>query len=76
EFLLREVDTEPEDAAIVRAVIAMAHTLKLRVVAEGVETEDQRIFLSQHACDAVQGYFFSHPVPVRECLELLQENAK
>jgi diguanylate cyclase (GGDEF)-like protein len=76
EFLLREVDTEPEDAAIVRAVIAMAHTLKLSVVAEGVETEDQRIFLSQHGCDAVQGYFFSHPVPVSECLELLMENAR
>ena len=76
QFLLRDVDTEPEDAAIVRAVIAMAHTLKLRVVAEGVETEDQRIFLAQHGCDAVQGFFFSHPVPVNECLELLCENAR
>jgi diguanylate cyclase (GGDEF)-like protein len=76
EFLIREVDTEPQDAAIVKAVIAMAHSLKLRIVAEGVETEDQRLFLAQHGCDGVQGFFFSHPVPVVECTELLRENSQ
>lgn len=48
--------------AVTRAIIRMAHELKMRVVAEGVETEDQFYFLSQQECDAAQGYFFSRPV--------------
>lgn len=57
---------DPDDQAIVTAVIAMAHTMKLQVVAEGVETDDQLSFLKASRCDAVQGYLFSRPVPADE----------
>ena len=56
--------TEPNDAAIVRMVLSMAAELKLKVVAEGVETQDQIDFLSAHGCDSMQGYFYSRPQPV------------
>ncbi|MCC7250495.1 EAL domain-containing protein [Hyphomicrobium sp.] len=53
---------KPEDATIVRAAIALAHNLKCRVVAEGVETEEQCRFLRESSCDEIQGYYFSVPV--------------
>ncbi|MES2952023.1 MAG: EAL domain-containing protein [Pseudomonadota bacterium] len=59
---VNEVTTNPGDAAIVSAVIAMAHSLKLQVVAEGVETEGQLRFLRQLRCDQLQGYYFSPAV--------------
>jgi EAL domain-containing protein (putative c-di-GMP-specific phosphodiesterase class I) len=52
-----------DDASIVTAVISMARSLKLRVVAEGVETRDQAAFLAVHECDEAQGYYFSRPLP-------------
>ena len=58
---VKDVVTDESDAAIVSAVILMAHSLKLRVVAEGVETEEQLTFLEQHSCDRIQGYLFSAP---------------
>jgi diguanylate cyclase (GGDEF)-like protein/PAS domain S-box-containing protein len=64
-----EVDTN--DTAIVTAIIAMAHSLRLKVVAEGVETADQVDFLRQHGCDAMQGFYFSKAVPAEAFLELL-----
>jgi len=54
---------EPQDAAIVRAIIVLAHSMGLRVVAEGVETTEQLDFLRSENCDEVQGYFISHPLP-------------
>jgi len=60
-----------EDAAIVRAVVQLARGLDLRVVAEGVETQQQLDFLQHHACREVQGYHFSYPVPAEEFEELL-----
>ncbi|MGZ9045746.1 MAG: EAL domain-containing protein, partial [Telluria sp.] len=69
---VREVTSNPDDAAIVLAIINMAHSLKLRVVAEGVETEAQLSYLRRHVCDEMQGYFFSRPVPGDEFERMLQ----
>jgi len=62
QSFVRDLVTSRDDAAIATAVIAMAHSLGLGVVAEGVETEGQLEFLRRHACDAAQGHFFSPPV--------------
>ncbi len=67
-----EVTTSPDDAAIVSAIIAMAHRLNLITIAEGVETERQYQFLQINECDLIQGYLISPPVPLEELLELLQ----
>ena len=66
QTFVRDIVTEPDDAAIVQAVIAMAHRLELAVVAEGVETEEQAAFLRRCRCDVAQGYLFGRPVPVGE----------
>ncbi|MGO4886993.1 EAL domain-containing protein [Anaerobacillus sp. MEB173] len=58
--------TTSGDTSIVRAIIAMAHSLGLKVIAEGVEVEVQTSFLKKQQCDEVQGYFFSKPLPVKE----------
>ena len=60
---VNNIATNADDAAIVRAIIGMAHNMRLRVVAEGVETAAQLKFLEHLNCDAVQGYLFSKPVP-------------
>ncbi|MDA8253058.1 MAG: EAL domain-containing protein [Rhodospirillales bacterium] len=61
--LLRDVPEHPEDTAVLRAVIALGHALGLSVVAEGIEREPQRAFLSGCGCDEGQGYLFSQPLP-------------
>jgi diguanylate cyclase (GGDEF)-like protein len=71
QSFVRDVATNPQDGAIVRAVIEMAHTLKLVVTAEGVEDEDQLTFLRQHRCDEMQGFLFSPPVEPAEFQKLL-----
>jgi EAL domain-containing protein (putative c-di-GMP-specific phosphodiesterase class I) len=63
--------TDSDDAAITTAIIAMAHNLKLGVIAEGVVSEDQQSFLLDQGCDAVQGYLFSRPVPAEEFIKLV-----
>jgi len=65
------ITTNPDDAAITTAIVAMAHSLKLKVIAEGVETEEQLAFLRELGCDEVQGYLFSRPLPAEEFAELL-----
>lgn len=73
---ITDVTTNPDDAAIATAIIAMGHSLGLRVVAEGVETEEQLLFLRQHRCDELQGYYFSRPVPAAEFAALLREDKR
>jgi len=72
EFL-RDVTTDDTTAAIVSYVINLAHTLRLKVVAEGVETEEQYAFLRHYSCDLMQGYLFSQPLPVDMVYPFLQQ---
>jgi EAL domain-containing protein (putative c-di-GMP-specific phosphodiesterase class I) len=58
-----DLETDANDAAIVRMVIGIAKELELKVIAEGVETDGQRDFLHQHHCDQIQGFYLSQPVP-------------
>jgi diguanylate cyclase (GGDEF)-like protein/PAS domain S-box-containing protein len=76
QSFVRDITTDPDDATIVTALIAMAHTLKLTVVAEGVESEEQLAFLAARRCDRMQGYLFSHPLPSHECGELLARHRR
>ena len=70
---IRNVLTNPNDAAIVKAIIAMASNLRLKVIAEGVEDEHQLEFLREHKCDIIQGYLFSPPVSAEEFFDLLTQ---
>ncbi|MDQ0703929.1 EAL domain-containing protein (putative c-di-GMP-specific phosphodiesterase class I)/DNA-binding NarL/FixJ family response regulator [Pseudomonas sp. W3I7] len=70
---IREVTSNPQDAAITRTIIELAHSLELRVVAEGVESQAQLAFLKAAGCDQIQGYLFSRPLPMQELERLLLE---
>ncbi|WP_046962229.1 GGDEF domain-containing phosphodiesterase [Alcanivorax sp. NBRC 101098] len=72
---IMELDKNPDDAAITRAIIDMAHSLKMNVIAEGVETADHLSILRDMHCDSIQGYLISRPVPESELLELLHTQA-
>ncbi len=66
QSFVRDVLRQPSDAAIVQTVIALAHSLQLHVIAEGVETIEQEQFLCQAGCGAFQGYFYGRPMPVEQ----------
>jgi EAL domain-containing protein (putative c-di-GMP-specific phosphodiesterase class I) len=68
---IKDLIVDPDAEAIVRAIIAMAHNLHLKVLAEGVETEDQLAFLRSHNCEEVQGFLFSPAVSADEFEKLL-----
>ncbi|MCU7839438.1 MAG: EAL domain-containing protein [Candidatus Thiodiazotropha sp. (ex Troendleina suluensis)] len=70
---IRDITDDPDDAVLVKAIIAMAHGLGLQVVAEGVETREQLAFIQQQGCDLVQGYYFSKPLSADEFLVYLEE---
>ena len=72
---VRDITTNPNDAAIALAIISMAHSLKLRVIAEGVETRPQLEYLRRNRCDEIQGYFFSRPLAAAE-MGALAESGK
>ena len=70
---IREVTSNADDAAIAVAIINMAHSLRLKVIAEGVETREQLEFLRVHGCDEVQGYLLSEPLPAEEILKKFRD---
>ena len=67
---VRDVNADTHNAAIVTAILAMARQLQIGVVAEGIETPEQRAFLAEHGCGIGQGYYFSKPLPPQECEKL------
>jgi EAL domain-containing protein (putative c-di-GMP-specific phosphodiesterase class I) len=70
---VRDITSDANDAAITLAVISMAHSLGLKVIAEGVETAAQLAFLAQHGCDQVQGYLLARPMNAEACARVLRE---
>jgi EAL domain-containing protein (putative c-di-GMP-specific phosphodiesterase class I) len=63
---IKDLPHNEDDAAIVNAILALAHTLNLSTIAEGVETPEQREFLERSTCNSIQGYLFSKPMPIAE----------
>ncbi len=72
---IKDIPQDPDDVAITQAIIAMAHSLRLKVIAEGVETQEQLDFLTEHGCHEFQGYFFRKPQPAEDFSKLLRDNA-
>jgi len=71
QLFVRGLTTDPNDQAIATAIITMARSMNLRVIAEGVEHEDQLAFLRACQCEGIQGYLFSKPLPPDALTELL-----
>ena len=69
---VKDITTDSNDAAVVQTIIAMAHTLKLNVIAEGSETAEQVQFLREQHCDETQGFYFSRPLPATELRPMLE----
>lgn len=76
QSFVRDICTDPDDAAIANAVISLGHSLKLRVIAEGVETLEQQEYLRAQACDEFQGYYFSRPLPAADFAQLLRKTTE
>jgi EAL domain-containing protein (putative c-di-GMP-specific phosphodiesterase class I) len=73
---IRDVTVDSDDAAITLAIISLGHSLKLKVIAEGVETEAQLDFLRARGCDEMQGFYFARPLPVADCTRVLIEGRR
>jgi diguanylate cyclase (GGDEF)-like protein/PAS domain S-box-containing protein len=73
QSFVREITNDPDSAAIANAIIAMAHSMRLRVIAEGVETMGQLALLHRRGCDQIQGFLFSKPLPPEELTRLLRD---
>jgi len=76
QSFIRDIPRDADDAAIASAIIAMAHALGIRVIAEGVETQEQLAFLRARRCSGVQGFYFSKPLPAEDVLALLKQGCK
>lgn len=76
QSFVRDILTDPNDAAIARTIVALAQSMGLAVIAEGVETEGQRDFLAAHGCSAYQGFFFARPLPLDQFVAFMRENRK
>ncbi len=72
---IKDSATNPDDSAITAAIISMAKSLRLKVIAEGVENEAQMSFLRKHQCDEIQGYYFSKPLPAGDVADTLRGTA-
>jgi EAL domain-containing protein (putative c-di-GMP-specific phosphodiesterase class I) len=72
---IRDVAVNSDDGAITAAIISMAKSLRLKVIAEGVENEAQMSFLREHQCDEIQGYYFSKPLPVEKVARMLRRGS-
>jgi diguanylate cyclase (GGDEF)-like protein/PAS domain S-box-containing protein len=75
QSFVRDLTSQPDDLVISSLVVAMGHLLRLSVVAEGVETEGQRVLLAEAGCDSIQGYLFCRPVDAGACARLLASEA-
>ncbi|MDC8756189.1 EAL domain-containing protein [Janthinobacterium fluminis] len=73
---VNDIANDADDAAIVASIITLAHNLKLRVIAEGVETEAQLDYLRRHGCDEMQGYYFSRPLPPDQFEQMLRQGLR
>jgi EAL domain-containing protein (putative c-di-GMP-specific phosphodiesterase class I) len=69
---VRDLPRDSEDQAIAQAIISMGKALGMTVIAEGVETAEQQAFLRDHACDEMQGFLFSKPLPAQQMADLLR----
>jgi EAL domain-containing protein (putative c-di-GMP-specific phosphodiesterase class I) len=76
QSFIQDITTNPDDAAIAQAIIALAESLRLKVIAEGVETRGQLDLLRRYHCDQMQGYLFSKPLPAEQMLELLRSGRR
>ena len=76
QSFIRQITTAPDETTIVTAVISMGRSLKLRVVAEGVETLEELAFLQARHCDEAQGYYFSRPVLPEQFAKLLESGVR
>jgi diguanylate cyclase (GGDEF)-like protein/PAS domain S-box-containing protein len=76
QSFVRQISTAPDETAIVTAIISMGRSLNLRVIAEGVETQDELAFLQAHQCDEAQGYYFGRPVHPEQFAKLLETGVR
>jgi EAL domain-containing protein (putative c-di-GMP-specific phosphodiesterase class I) len=76
QSFVRHISNDQDDQAIATAVISLGHQLRLKVIAEGVETEEQLAFLRDNGCDEMQGYHFSEPVSPQEIQMLFERQAQ
>lgn len=74
QSFVRDITVDPDDAQIVTSIISLAHNLRLKVIAEGVETEAQLAFLRRRGCDQMQGFYFSRALPIGEFEEMLLQH--
>jgi len=72
QSFVRDITTDEDDAAITKAIISMGKNLNLKLIAEGVETEEQRKFLLEYGCNLIQGYFYAKPMPHEDITKLLK----
>jgi EAL domain-containing protein (putative c-di-GMP-specific phosphodiesterase class I) len=75
-MFVRDIPHDPDDSAITVAIIALVQSMKLEMIAEGVENTAQRDFLQARGCNVMQGFLFSRPLPAEEITRLLQSGKK